>query len=144
MIHLLKCNRELCWCPNKVPTILTSNHPNITSAPYKSSQAHVEWISAQRVYNLNVYGSAWQKYAGQNIFSILSNFPSQEIMAGKIRFSGAWKTVLLKVSSRPCNFMHLVTLQGTRVSLIMCLVVHQTKYVTERCSNAIIFCNFLM
>ena len=41
--------------------------------------------------------------------------------AGKIRFSGARKFVLLKASSgdccAPCNFLLLVTLRGTRVRL---------------------------
>ena len=58
------------------------------------------------------------------------------VTAGKIRFSGARKSVLLKASSgersAPRNFVHLVTLQGMRVRLIMYLVVHQVKYVTER------------
>ena len=56
--------------------------------------------------------------------------------AGKVRFSGARKFVFLKASSgEPCappNFVHLVTLRGTRVHLIMYLVVHQLKYVMER------------
>ena len=70
------------------------------------------------------------------------------VAAGKIRFAGARKSVLLKASSgersAPRNFVHLVTWQGMHVRLIMYLVVHQMKYVTERWSNAIIFCNFLM
>ena len=57
-------------------------------------------------------------------------------MAGKIRFSGARKSVLLKTSlgehCAPRNFVHLVTLRGTDVRLIVYLVVHQMKYVTER------------
>ena len=44
---------------NKVRAIVKSNHPNITSAPYKSSQAHGEWISAQITHKLSVYGRAW-------------------------------------------------------------------------------------
>ena len=67
--------------------------------------------------------------------------------AGKIRFSGARKSMFLKASSgercAPRNFVHLVTLQDTRVRLIVYLVVHQMKYVMERWSNAVIFCNFL-
>ena len=43
--------------------------------------------------------------------------------AGKIRFSGAQKSVLLKASSgercAPQNFVHLVTFRGTRVHLIV-------------------------
>ena len=46
--------------------------------------------------------------------------------AGKIRFSGAWKSVLIKASSGECfapqNFVHFATFQGTRVHLIMYLV----------------------
>ena len=57
-------------------------------------------------------------------------------MAGKIRFSGVQKSVLLKASSGehcvPHNFVHLVTLQGTCVGLIVYLVVHQMIYVMER------------
>ena len=56
--------------------------------------------------------------------------------AGKIRFSGARKSVLLKPSSgercAPQNFVQLVTFRGTRVHLIMYLVVHQMKYLMER------------
>ena len=41
--------------------------------------------------------------------------------AGKIRFSGARKSVLLKASSEercaPQNFVHLVTFRGTRAHL---------------------------
>ena len=68
--------------------------------------------------------------------------------AGKIRFSGAQKSVLLKVNSgdlcAPHNFLHLVPLQGACVHLIVYLVIHQMKYVMERWSNAMIFWNFLM
>ena len=57
-------------------------------------------------------------------------------MAGKNRFTGAQKSVLLKASSgERCalrNFVQLVTLRGTRVRLIVYLLVHQMKYVTER------------
>ena len=67
--------------------------------------------------------------------------------AEKIRFSGARKSVLLKASSgercAPRNFVHLVTLRGTRVHLVVYLVVHQIKYAMERWSNTLIFCNFL-
>ena len=56
--------------------------------------------------------------------------------AGQIKFSGARKSVLLKASSgercAPRNFVHLVTLRGTRIRLIVHLVVHQMKYVMER------------
>ena len=55
---------------------------------------------------------------------------------GKIRFSGARKSVLLKTSSGECcapqNFVHLVTFRGTRVHLIVYLIVHQMKYLMER------------
>ena len=58
------------------------------------------------------------------------------IMAGKIIFSGARKSLLHKASSgercAPRNFMHFVTLQGTLVRLIVYLVSHQMKYVMER------------
>ena len=68
--------------------------------------------------------------------------------AGKIRFSDAPKSVLLKASSgercAPPNFVHLVVLLGTRVRLIVCLVVHQMKCVLEWWNNAIIFWNFLI
>ena len=44
------------------------------------------------------------------------------LRAGKIRFPGAQKSVLLKTSSgepcAPCNFVHLVTLRGICVHLI--------------------------
>ena len=54
----------------------------------------------------------------------------------KNRFTGAQKSVLLKASSGVrCalrNFVQLVTLRGTRVRLIVYLLVHQMKYVTER------------
>ena len=50
---------------------------------------------------------------------------------GKIRFSGARKSVLLKASSRercvPQNFVYLATFRGTRVHLIVYLV-YQMKY----------------
>ena len=56
--------------------------------------------------------------------------------AGQIKFSGARKSVLLKASSgercAPRNFVHLVTLRGTRVHLIVYLAIHQMKYVVER------------
>ena len=56
--------------------------------------------------------------------------------ARKISFSGARKSVLLKASSgercAPRYFVHLVTLRGTRVHLIVYLAVHQMRYVTER------------
>ena len=60
MIRHLKCMSEFCWWPNKVWTIVKSNHTNITFASYKFSEAHDELISAQTVYNFNVYGLAWQ------------------------------------------------------------------------------------
>ena len=53
----------------------------------------------------------------------------------KIRFFGARKSVLLKASSEHCapqNFVHLATFRGTRVHLIVYLVVHQIKYLMER------------
>ena len=57
-------------------------------------------------------------------------------MDGKNRFTGVQKSVLLKASSgERCalrNFVQLVTLRGTRVRLIVYLLVHQMKYVTER------------
>ena len=57
-------------------------------------------------------------------------------MAGKIRFSGAQKFVLVKASSGErwvsCNFVHLMTLRGTDVYLIIYLFVHQMKQVMER------------
>ena len=57
--------------------------------------------------------------------------PSQVIWAGKIRFSGTRKSVFLKTSSgeqcAPRNFVLLVTLEGTRVRLIVYLAVHQMK-----------------
>ena len=57
-------------------------------------------------------------------------------MAGKIRFSGAQKFVLLKASSGErwvsCNFVHLMTLRGTDVHLIIYLFVHQMKQVMKR------------
>ena len=56
--------------------------------------------------------------------------------AGQIKFSGARTSVLLKASSgercEPRNFVHLVTLRGARIRLIVHLVVHQMKYVMER------------
>ena len=36
------------------------NQPDITFAPYKSSQAYDEWFCAQTVYILNVHAPAWQ------------------------------------------------------------------------------------
>ena len=69
-------------------------------------------------------------------------------MAGKIRFSLAKKSMLLKESSgEHCaaqKFVHLVTLRGTCVCLIVYLVVHQIKYGTERSSNTMTFCNLFM
>ena len=54
-----------------------------------------------------------------------------KVRARKIRFSGARKSVLLKPSSgEPCaprNFVLFVTLQVTRVPLIVYLVVYQMK-----------------
>ena len=51
--------------------------------------------------------------------------------AGKIRFSGAQKSVFLKPSSgehcAPRNFVLLVTLESTRARLIVYLVMHQMK-----------------
>ena len=70
-----------------------------------------------------------------------------KIRAGKIRFSGAQKPMLINANSgehcAPCNFVHLLTLQFTHVHRIVYLIVHQIKYVMERWSNAIIFFNFL-
>ena len=67
-----------------------------------------------------------------------SNLNFVVIISGleKIRFSGTRKSVLLKASSgercAPQNFVHLVTFRGTRVHLIVYLVVHQMKYLMER------------
>ena len=59
----------------------------------------------------------------------------EKLRAGKIRFSGARKSVLLKASSggrcAPKNFVHLATFRGTRVHLIVYLVVHQMNYLME-------------
>ena len=53
------------------------------------------------------------------------------LRAGKNRFSGTQKSVLLKASSGKCcvphNFVVLVTLGGTHVCLIVSLAVHQMK-----------------
>ena len=59
--------------------------------------------------------------------------------AGRIRFSGARKSVLLKASSgercAPRNFVHLVILRDTRVPLILYLVV----YLVTKCTNILQF-----
>ena len=91
---------------------------------------------------------AWIESYACNSVLFLDFFDSHVFLtAEKIRFSGARKSVLLKASSgercAPRNFVHLVTLTNTRVRLIVYLAVHQMKYVMERWSNAIIFCNFL-
>ena len=56
--------------------------------------------------------------------------------AGKISFSDARKSVLLKATSKehcmPRNFVHFVTLRGTCVRLIVYLVLQEMKYVMER------------
>ena len=70
----------------------------------------------------------------QRIVSMLKNLIKNR--AGKIRFSGARKSVLLKASSgercAPQNVVHVATFRGTRVYLIVYLVVHQMKYHMER------------
>ena len=52
-------------------------------------------------------------------------------MAGKIRFSGTQKSVLLKASSGECcaphNFVLLLTLGGTCICLIVYIAVYQMK-----------------
>ena len=57
----------------------------------------------------------------QRIVSMLKNLIKNR--AGKIRFSGARKSVLLKASSgercAPQNVVHLVTFRDTRVHLIL-------------------------
>ena len=67
---------------------------------------------------------------------IQSNLLFKSNKTGKIRFSGARKSVLVKATSGercvPQNFVHLATFRGTRVHLIVYLVVHQMKYLTER------------
>ena len=72
---------------------------------------------------------------------------SKHYRAGKIRFSGAWKSVLLKTSSgercAPQNFVHLATFRGTRAHFIVYLVVHQMKYLMERWIITVKFCDFL-
>ena len=59
-----------------------------------------------------------------------------EIKAGKIRFSGAQKSMLFKAKSGercvPCNSVHLVTLCGTCVCLTVYLIVHEMEYVMDR------------
>ena len=66
----------------------------------------------------------------------ISNYVEHLIRAGKIRFSGTRKSVLLKASSgercAPRNFVHLATLEGTRVLPIVYLAVHHMKYIMER------------
>ena len=51
--------------------------------------------------------------------------------AGKIRFFGTGKSMLLKASPRehcaPCNFVLLVTLGGTQVCLTVYLIMNQMK-----------------
>ena len=73
---------------------------------------------------------------------------SKHYRAGKIRFSGARKSVLLKTSSGECcapqNFVHLATFRGTRAHFIVYLVVHQMKYLMERWIITVKFCDFLM
>ena len=82
--------------------------------------------------------STWEARKNVFYFTLKTLFVLEIIkfMAGKIRFLGAQKSVLLKASSgewcTPHNFVHLVTLQGTRVCLIVYPVVHQMKYITER------------
>ena len=74
----------------------------------------------------NLFPKHWGKYT----------LPITVSMAGKIRFSSAQKSMLLKASSGehcvPCNFVHLLTLRGTCICLIVYLVLHQIKYVRER------------
>ena len=69
-----------------------------------------------------------------SLATIFSNTKNSRVE--KISFSGAQKSMLLKASSgERCathNFVHLVTLQGTRVHLKVYLVMHQMKYVMER------------
>ena len=64
------------------------------------------------------------------------------VRVGKIRFSGARESMLLKASSGkvcvPQNFVHLATLQGTRVGLIVYLVVHHMKYGKVKLYNKIL------
>ena len=54
---------------------------------------------------------------------------------GKNRFSGEQSSPLLKANSgarcAPCNFVLLVTLQGTSVCLTVYLTVHQMKQTIE-------------
>ena len=51
--------------------------------------------------------------------------------AGKIRFSGTLKSMLLKASPgecfAPCNFVLLVTLRGSHVHLIVYLTMYEMK-----------------
>ena len=64
-----------------------------------------------------------------------SRFTFVESRTGKIKFSGAQRSVLLKASSgercAPHNFVHLVPLQGAYLCLIVYLVVYEMKYVME-------------
>ena len=103
----------------------------------------------KRMHLLDVISSKYGELRMHHERSLRKSlFWTLKSMAGKIGFSGARKSMLLKASSgelcAPHNFVHLVTLRGTCVRLIVYLVVHQMKYVTERWSNVKIFCNFLM
>ena len=89
----------------------------------------------------NLVTNIRQNYTSVLVLSFLWNLGnSNTLRAGKIRFSGAQKSVLLKESPGECcaphNFVYLVTLRGTCVHLIMWLTVHQIYYgKMKQCNN---------
>ena len=93
----------------------------------------------------NLVTNIRQNYTSVLVLSFLWNLRnSNTLRAGKIKFSGAQKYVLLKESPGECcaphNFVHLVTLRGTCVCLIMWLTVHQIYYgKMKQCNNILQF-----
>ena len=61
---------------------------------------------------------------------------SYHYRTGNVRISGAQKSELFKASSgercAPRHFVQILNLRGTRLRLIVYLVVQQMKYVIER------------
>ena len=136
------------WCRQHHVVLENCNTKNQKCS--KSLQICFAWLDTNVSDSNNRFGVCYitKKQAENNADNENSNANFLGCLfyrAGKIRFFGAWKSVPLKASSgkrAPQNFVHFATFRGTQVHLIVYLIMHQIKYLMERWSSAIKFCNF--
>ena len=72
MIHLNECFPQFDVCPNKIGSIISTDHPDISSSANESSQCQYEAISTHAVCSFNMHCSA--RHTCKNCSIIFSLF----------------------------------------------------------------------